>query len=79
MGRWTAAGAWALLLACYLATAFNVVVPHDTSPPRPHAFLVFLTNVFDLPYLITAEDRDAFVTTTLYIVYYTFWFEASDA
>lgn len=83
--RWTAVGMWGLLLSCYLATGFTSVF---TFPPSqlaqfwtyvPGAASVFVGgNVLGLPYLITAEDRDTYITTTAYIIYYTFRFEVCD-
>lgn len=68
--RWLSAGMWFIMDVCYMATAFNTREPY---------FMDWIISVFQnssgMGYLVTVEDRDAFITTTAYIVYYTFRFE----
>ena len=71
----------AIVVACYTATAFNVDQygltaggPEGGEHSQSWTARVF-SNMFSMPFLVTAEDRDAFVTTTAYVLYYCVRFE----
>jgi hypothetical protein len=71
---------FAIVDACYMATAFNVD-SYGLAAGGGGSFTqqqqAVLDNILGMPYLITAEDRDAFVTTTVYVMYYCVRFEVS--
>lgn len=75
--RWTTAGMFALVDACYMATAFNTDTYGLTAGGTSGDWWVVqvVKNALSLAFLVTAEDRDAFVTTTVYVVYYCIRFE----
>ena len=66
--------------ACFFATAFNIdsygLTAGSSGNGGGWAGQV-LQNAFSLSFLVTAEDRDAFVTTTVYVIYYCIRFEVS--
>ena len=73
----------AIVVACYTATAFNVD-PYGLTAGGPDGggqgqswIARVLSNMFSMAFLVTAEDRDAFVTTTAYVMYYSIQFEVS--
>lgn len=52
-----------IVAVCYFATAFNAV---DSDLIEPWVF----QNAFSLTYLVTQEDKQAFIFTSIYVIYY---------
>ena len=79
--RWTIVGMFCVVQVSYYATAFNVDaygLTVGSSPGKNNDVLgQAMKNALSLTFLVTAEDRDAFVTTTVYVIYYCVRFEVN--
>lgn len=64
--RWTVVGMVTVCVLAHFCTAFNT----SEGPPNAWWLERVLDNVFSFSAFITQEDRDTFIFTTLYILYY---------